>query len=121
MAYTLPTLDDFRVDFPLFEDVEDEPAQFALDLAARFVDNSWIEADYARAIKLLAAHYLQSAINEQSTSGSGSTTESINVGPITIRTVSAASAKGQFSYGTTSFGTQFEDLLRANQSGPLVI
>jgi hypothetical protein len=116
MAYTPPTVDSFYTRFPEFADKDEELVQMLLDEAGRFVDNSWIEADYAPAIRLLAAHFLQASANGSSSSGES---ETISVGPITIR--SASKNGSSFSFDSTPYGVLFEQLMRSNVSGPLVV
>jgi hypothetical protein len=56
MAYTEPTPDDIRARFPAFASLSDPTIQMFIDEAAPWVDDSWLEADRAPAIRFLTAH-----------------------------------------------------------------
>ena len=60
MAYTAPTIADFRARFPRFTEsvVVDATVQYALDRGSRNVDETWTEGDYSEAIMLYAAGWL---------------------------------------------------------------
>lgn len=58
MAYTPPSPADFKARFPRFAAVNDAVIQQGLDEAARYVDKSWPEADFALGRMLYAAHVL---------------------------------------------------------------
>jgi hypothetical protein len=119
MPYTPPTADNFRERFPEFDDVDDTVVEASLAEAGRYVDTSWTEGDYAIAIRLLAAHFLQAGINEASSSSS-SETETISVGPITIRS-GGSQSKSLYDFSSTSYGQRFKELQSVNVGGPLVI
>lgn len=59
MAYTAPTISDFRARWtPRFDAVADPKVQQALDRAATKVDETWTEGDFAEAQLLYAAGWL---------------------------------------------------------------
>lgn len=115
MAYTAPTLAEFQVRFPEFEDSEDEAVQFALDDAGRLVGQSWLkEGDYKAGIQLLAAHFLQVSGGAYDSGG----LRSFSVGAISV---TYADSKVLAELGTTSYGSRYMQLLKLNCRGPVVI
>lgn len=73
MAYSAPTIEQFRTRFPEFteEEVPDETLQLFLDEAIAEVGDNWIDADRRPAILFLTAHNL-SAEGYGSSGGSSS-------------------------------------------------
>ena len=61
MAYTEPTPADLIRRYPAFAAVDTDDIQYWLDDAARFVDQSWLEADYAPAKIAAAGHNMLNA------------------------------------------------------------
>lgn len=85
MAYTLPTPTDFATAFPEFDEIVDAAAaQAAIDLAAMFVDETWIEDDYTTAILYLAAHNASVALANAQSAGLEKI-EAISIGPLSIK------------------------------------
>lgn len=85
MAYTPPTVDDFAAAFPEFDEIVDaDAASAALTLAARFVDETWIEDDYATAILYLAAHFASVGLANAQSAGQEKI-EAISIGPLSIK------------------------------------
>jgi len=126
----MPTAEQFRERFsPTFDDVPDEKIGFALGDAARWVDDSWYEGDYQRAIMFLAAHYL---VSEGALDGDGDM-PSWAVGPMTSEKLGDASntwaSRAQVTgttgldaeLATTAYGQRFLAIRRANRGGPIVV
>jgi len=121
MAYTAPTPADLKAAFVAFAAVPDASVQFWLDRAARMVDESWTEDDFAFGRMTLAAHYMAS--NGLGTgTGAGlaaaglSNVTSMRSGALSLTFKEGASIAG--GYSSTPYGLQFATLLRANKGGP---
>lgn len=113
MSYTAPTVSDFQARFSEFEDVDDDVIQATLDEAARFVDDTWVDADRFNGNLFLAAHYIQTAAGAYDTGG----LQSITVGSISV---TYSQIKGIASLDKTSYGTRFRTLQSLNRRGPRV-
>ena len=121
MPYSVPTATDLKARFPIFATVADATVTACIADASRFVDTSWLEADYQPAIMFLAAHYL---VTEGATGANPAA-----AGPITGERLgdasvnyAAPSASAQVSdYANTVYGKRFLALLRVNQPGVLVV
>lgn len=124
MAYDAPTPDDLKARYTAFADVADETVQLWLTDAESFVDQSWIEADYAPALMALAAHNM--ALEGL---GASSGAAALPAGVTRFRsgamdvTVSekAANEKASGGYQATRYGQAYARLLRKNHGGPRVI
>lgn len=118
MAYTLPTVEDFRNKFPEFDEDyhTDDQIQDALDEAARNVDETWLEADYANAILYLAAHGI--AVTDFGAESLGQDNlKSISIGPLSLsygRTIAEAIAGDPSALKTTVYGMRFFRLRKLN-------
>lgn len=120
MPYTAATPETFRSRFPAFAQLSDALVTGALTRARRIVDETWCEDDRQEAEHLLAAH-------ELTLDGHGATREAqlqgfkrLKLGSLELeREAGAASVSG--TYGLTSFGQRFLDLLRVNKPAILVI
>ena len=126
MAYTAPTVAQFQARFATFGAVEDLTIQGALDRAARMVDESWTEGDFAEARMQLAAHYLTidgfgtgaaAEINAQGLHG----VSEIKSGSFNVKFADgggAAASGVPAEYAGTPYGLSFWRLLKLNQGGP---
>lgn len=122
MAYTAPTVADFRAAFPEFTDppVSDNTVQFWLDRAARDVDESWTEADYSFAIMVRAADLMAGQGIGASEIGAA-----VNAG---LASFKSGTLSGEFSSdaqrdaaaGVSKYSRMWADLLRVNRGGPRV-
>lgn len=119
MAYTPPTLSDFRIRFPEFVDTPDERIEYFLaDATARGPGQDWLDADRALGVMYLAAHGLaqSSALAGGSEVPAGVT--SLRSGALSLTfdasTVQAANAGG---YGSTPYGRELLNLTRQNAGG----
>lgn len=118
MAYTAPTAADLKSRFPAFAAVADATINDALADAARMVDETWTEGDFAAARMLYAAHLM-------TMDGLGKTTEAklqgfskLSIGPLSIERGTQPGAPGELN--STSFGRRFIEMRRRNRGGPLV-
>lgn len=129
MAWTAPLPSDVKTRWPRFEGVGDPVVQGALDEAARFVDDSWPEADRSLGLMLYAAHVL-------TLDGQGSGTEaqlnaegvgdfqSIKLGSLSLTRFGKDSSSKTGSatlddLKTTTFGIRFLALASRFSGGPL--
>ncbi len=122
MAYTAPTVSDFRAAFPAFTDppVTDDTVQFWLTRAGRDVDESWTEGDYTFAIMVRAADLMT-----QQGIGADEVGAAINAGLSTFRSGSLSgsfsdAAQRNVAAGVNEDGQQWADLVRKNRGGPRV-
>lgn len=93
MAYTKPTPADLKRRYPAFANVSDDDAQFWLTDAERFVDESWMESDYAPALEAVAAHNMLR----------------VNVAGLTVSKIAGLAAKGITQFKSGSFSAQLSD------------
>jgi hypothetical protein len=121
MAYEAPAPADLIARYPAFTAVADETIQYWLTDAERFVDESWIEGDYAPALMARAAH-------EMALAGLGSEAEATADLPAGVTSFKSGSLSVQFSEGaaadraagslaSTRYGSEFVILRRRNKGG----
>ena len=123
MAYVPPTAEDLKAYFPEFAAVDDSTVDSALAEAARNVDESWTEADFATARMYFAAHRLVSRGLGAGTEGkiTGlvlSGLSSIKIGSLGVGFKSRNSSSGiKYSspMSTTSYGVYYLQLLKLNK------
>ena len=123
MAYTAPTPAYLTAMFPAFSAVEDDTVQLWLDRAARSVDESWTEGDFAYGRMLLAAHLMagQGLGAPAATAGLPEGVTSFRSGGFSMSIADkAASQSVEGGYGSTKYGREFAALLRQNRGGPRV-
>lgn len=128
MAYVIPTASDFKTRFtPDFNAVDDARVTAAIAEAARFVDTSWLEPDYAIAIRYLTAHLL---VTEGALRPATLVPTGMASGPITSEKLGDASVSYGSSSGagssdqdlmTTTYGQKFVAIRNANNRGPILI
>jgi Protein of unknown function (DUF4054) len=118
---TLPDATSIKTRFPEFESTADSVVMFAIEEAARNVDDSWPEGDRLAAVSILAAHYL--AVGGASAGVDGREVVSESIGPISVTyaQVSAATASGGSQFGSTSYGKSYQSMVRRNWGGPISI
>lgn len=135
MPYTKPTAAEFKAKFPTFAAVGDPTIDLAITDASASVDVSWVEADYQPAILYLAAHIM--TIDGVVIAGSdlGSAGGVVNAGLISEMKVGDVQVKLSGSAGgassgaggdmtglrSTGYGRRYLELLRRNQSGPILV
>lgn len=123
MAWTPPTVEEFKTRFPEFATVANETVQAVLDEAVGDVGPSWIERDRTPGVLHLAAHLL--AVSGSGGLGAGGGGAAVT-GAIKRRTVGdttteftgisgGASTGGQLDYyRSTSYGVRYLSLMRRN-------
>lgn len=120
MPYTTPTASELKARYPEFDSVSDTLVDFAISDAGRFVDETWFEDDYQRAIMALAAHFLaQDGALGGSTVVSGNVT-SEKLGDASVSYGAAVGAANN-EYGTTSYGRAFLRIQRANVPSVVIL
>jgi hypothetical protein len=113
MAYTPPTLSEFRVKYPAFAAVADETVQAWLD-EGDTETSVWPDADRAKAVMLYAAHKLtESGALTSGQSLSGVT--SFKSGTFSASLSDAAASRT--GYDATAYGRDFLLLRRRNFTG----
>ena len=131
MPYVLPTVEEFRTRFPIFEDEEDELIDSLIAEAGSQIDQSWREADYQPAILYLAAHLLASdnsaegdSVDFGGTGGGAIVGESFGAMSVSYANKSSSAARAGAayeSYEATEYGRRFLKLLRQNKPAVLAI
>jgi hypothetical protein len=122
MSYTAPTVEEFKIRFPVYADVPDATVQAALDAAGTMVDDTWVsQADYTAGYMLGAAHLL-------ALGGYGTSTEtllygfaSIKMGPLQLDRFKTGGDAVYGSLGSTSYGTAYMALLQRNHPPIMVV
>jgi hypothetical protein len=121
MPYSLPTPLQVTERFaPRFDALPLTRVGYAIEEAARFVDNTWFEGDYQPAIMHLAAHIL---VSEGALGGEINTS-----GPLQSKKLGDASKTwGSFAtmsaseFSGTSFGRRFLAIQKANVPAVVVL
>jgi hypothetical protein len=128
MAYTAPTAADLKARFPAFSAVDNAVVTQALADAARLVDESWTEGDFATARVLYAAHVL--TLDGLGTGGEAALIlqlppgfKRMKAGGSEIERASSSSSSSGSSLllDQTSYGLRFRSLLRRNRGGALAL
>jgi len=128
-GYIMPTPGNLKARFaPVFNSVDPGRLQIALTNAARQVDNTWTEGDYAEAIMQLAAHFLTregvgtSAAAQFWANGGVVKREKGADHEIEIAVNSAITGGGSGSdpFASTPYGQEFIAIRRRNFSGVTV-
>ena len=89
--------------------------QSALDEAARSVDTSWREADYADAILYLSAHWLTA----EGSADQAGVIKSESFGPISVSYGSRSTSDEALA--STQYGERFLELRRGNFGAPVLV
>jgi hypothetical protein len=113
MAYSVPTLADFRTRYPAFDAVADATVEAFLD-DGDAETAAWPDADRSRAVMLYAAHQLASQGLGTGAIVAGVT--SFKSGTFSATLSDAAASRTGFS--ATSYGRDYLDLMRRNFAGP---
>ncbi|MBY0298992.1 MAG: DUF4054 domain-containing protein [Methylobacterium sp.] len=127
MAYTPPSVADFKLRFPAFDAVDDARVAGFLDDAATVADDGWSDADRRKAVMLQAAH-------DMTTRGIGTGAEaelakagalgfkSFRSGQLQLdRSDSAAAAAGGDPLAGTAYGAELLALIRSRFPGVMVV
>lgn len=122
MAYVIPTPAQLKTLYPAFAAVADATVQANIDEAAKSVDTSWTETDYASGIMLLACHNMvmaglgtgaEAEVNAQGMEGF----TTIRSGQLTLQRA-ATSQSDEAKYGPwagSKYGKQFFWLVRRDK------
>lgn len=130
MPYTVPTLQQFRSRFPIFEDTDDGVIEALLIEASGQVDTSWRESDYQPAIMYAAAHLVatdNSGEGEEVERGAagGGQIASESFGQMSISYSTGSSQPGSLSaserWGSTEYGRRYLALLKQNKPAIVVV
>jgi len=114
MAYTEPTYADFQARYPDLASTLEATFDYWLADAARFVGETWSEADYGPAKIAYAAHHIALS----STSAIPQGVSRFKSGTVDIGLTDAqASATG---FSATRYGRDFNALMRRNFAGPRI-
>lgn len=134
LAYIIPTPAQLKAMYTDFAAVADATVQLYIDQAARSIDTSWTETDYADGIMLLACHNMVAA-----GLGTGAEAEAnaqgmdgfslVRSGQLTLqRSATSQSDAAKYGpWGNSRYGKQFYWLVRRNKppmtvaSGPAQI
>ncbi|QJD54314.1 putative structural protein [Aminobacter phage Erebus] len=121
MAWTAPTIDDFKTRYPEFVGIADPTLQMILDEAIAEVGDTWVEKDRTPAVLSLTAHMLASqGLGAPSAGGGGvAVTGAVKrrkVGDVEVEfagVASEGSGNGALSgYRTTMYGRRYLELMR---------
>jgi hypothetical protein len=127
MAYDAPTPDDLIRRYPAFAAVDPDTIQYWLTDAQRYVDQSWLEDDYAPALIAMAAHNM--ATNRIAGIAGSNEAAMVAAGVADFR---SASVQLRFSdeaikvavaggYASTPYGLEYSMLLQKNKGGTRVV
>lgn len=122
-GYAKPSAQHLIARYPAFADVDVGTIRVWLTDAERYVDESWMEGDYAPALMALAAHRMATA-----GLGTGNSTGDLPAGLTQMRSGSlslsfgegAAKDRAAGAFASTVYGSEFAVLLRRNRAGPRV-
>jgi hypothetical protein len=120
MSYIAPTRDEFIAAYPEFEDTDTTLIDNALSRAGRNVDTSWFEEDYQTGYMLYAAHLLALGEITADTGGQGGNIASESLGPISV-SYNRGNVADPNGFGTTSYGSEYYNLLKQNRGGPRIV
>lgn len=120
-GYIAPSTANLVAAFPAFSATPQAALDMALAAAAGMVDDSWLEADFAEAQLLYAAHWL--TMNGH---GSGPAAQVASLAG--VKRIKSGALDVEFSdggvksaLGSTSYGERFLVLLRRSKGGPRVV
>lgn len=110
--------------YPDFAAVPTATIQYWLTDAERFVDDSWLESDYAAGLMAVAAHNM--AVTGLGTEAAATADlppgiTAMKIGTLGLNFDSAVTkAKAEGTWSATRYGTEYQRLLRRNKGGPRV-
>lgn len=125
MAYTQPDAAALKARFPRFDQVADATIEIYLTDARRNVDASWCEDDRALSEMLLAAHNLtleglgSGTESELAAEGLGDL-KSLRSGSLQFTKSDASMDAAAGTYGSTTYGRRYLQLLKSNRGGARV-
>lgn len=118
----LPDPISIKTIYPEFTSTADSAIAFAIEQAAMWVDDTWMERDRIPAIVALSAHFMAVAGASAGVDGREVVSETIGPISVTYAQIAAAAASPQASnYGGTAYGKNYRSLLRRNHGHPMTI
>lgn len=118
----VPSSANIKVKFPEFADVPDAAVEFAIEEAARNVDDTWLPLDQALALMYYAGHVLMITLSRaESASGQQVTSERIGEINLTYKTPTQPTEADASDLTTTPYGIKFRDLARRNFPAVVVV
>lgn len=124
MAYVIPTPAQLKAMYTAFAAVPDATVQLYIDQAARSVDTSWTETDYADGIMLLACHNmvtmggLGTGADAQVAAQGMDSFSTIRSGQLTLQRAATSQSGDNTNYGAwgaSRYGRQFYWLARRDK------
>lgn len=128
MPYVKITVAQFKAAKPQFEAVPDDLVQTYIDVASRFVDESWTEGDFQNAMIAMTCHLLtidgygDTAEAEIQAQG-GSRLTSLKSGTLSLTFSQSQSSGDEFKdwLSQTACGRFYATLLMLNKRGPILL
>lgn len=117
----LPDATSIKTRFPEFTATANAVIAFAIEEAARSVDDSWADGDQLTAVSLLTAHMLSVAASSAGTNGRDVVSETIGPISVTYAQMAQATEKSSSNLEATAYGKRFKRLLRSNRGGPRTV
>jgi Protein of unknown function (DUF4054) len=116
------TAANIKIKFPEFAGTDDAQIEFAIEEAARNVDDTWLEKDKMLGWMYMTAHYLMVSIS-RAASGTGQQIQSERIGEISVTyaTSQQPTIASPSDLTTTPYGTRFLELANLNFPPVLVI
>jgi hypothetical protein len=116
MAYTAPTVEDFKEAYPAFDGVDDEVVENALAQAALQVDDTWLsQEDFTQGRMLYAAHVLTMGGSGTSQEAQLGSFKRLKLASLELERAGGDAVAG--SWTATSYGVSFLQLQRQNRPG----
>lgn len=116
------TAQTMKIKFPEFADEDDVRIEFAIEEAARNVDDTWLAKDKNLAWMYMAAHYLSVSINNATVVNNKQVaSERIGEISVTYATTPAPSPKDPTDLSSTSYGQRYRELSKLNFPPIMVI
>lgn len=123
-GYAKPTAAHLAARYPAFADVSPATINTWLTDSERYVDESWMEGDYAPALMARAAHSM-ALLGIGTSTGAGALPAGVTrfrSGAMDVTLSDAAATRAAAGdFGSTLYGREFAVMLRRNFGGPRVI
>jgi hypothetical protein len=116
------TAASMKLKFPEFAEQDDASIEFAIEEAARNVDDTWLAKDKNLAWMYMAAHYLSVAINNNS-DVNNQQVQSERIGEISVTYANAPqpTLKDSTDLASTTYGMRYRELSKLNFPPVMVI
>lgn len=128
MPYEALTPERFRTLKPEFQSLPDTEIQPRIDLASRFVDETWLENDYEPAWAAMTCHLLTldglgTSTEAEIAASGGSKLTSLKSGTLSLTFASGQSSGDDFKdwLNESTCGRFYLTLLRLNKGGPRLL